>query len=276
MININYKKKYKFALGIEYNGSNYHGWQKQKNFYKKTIQEYLEKAISKIANHKIKVFCAGRTDIGVHSLGQVVHFETYNIRNNKSWILGINSLLPKDIVVNWVVPVQKAFHARFSAISRRYYYIIYINQYRSALFNNLVTTYKYNLNIEKMKRATKYLLGENDFTSFKSGKDKSSHSFRKIFNFNINKYGNYVIIDVRANAFLCHMVRNIVGSLLEIGIGNKEENWLLELLQIKDRTKAAATVQPNGLFLVEVKYPDYFCIPCINYNSYFFLKNLLV
>ncbi|QJC32760.1 tRNA pseudouridine(38-40) synthase TruA [Enterobacteriaceae endosymbiont of Donacia semicuprea] len=275
MIKIESKKKYKFALGVEYNGKNYHGWQKQKIYYKKTIQEYVENAISKIANHNIKIICAGRTDIGVHSLGQVIHFETSSFRKKKSWILGINSLLPKDIVINWIISVKKEFHARFSALSRRYFYIIYNNLYRSAIFNSLVTSYKYNLNIIKMKNAIKYLLGEHDLTSFKSGKKLNQSSFRKIINCDIQKYGNYILIDIKANAFLYHMVRNIVGSLLEIGLEKKEENWLLELITIKDRTKAAATVKPDGLFLVEVEYPKHFCIPYYNWNSYFFLKKII-
>ncbi|QJC37196.1 tRNA pseudouridine(38-40) synthase TruA [Enterobacteriaceae endosymbiont of Donacia thalassina] len=274
MINFKTKKKYKFALGVEYNGTNYHGWQKQKKYYKKTIQACLESVISQIANHNVIIFCAGRTDIGVHSLGQVIHFETDSFRKKKSWILGINSLLPKDIVINWIVSVKKEFHARFSALSRRYFYIIYNNKYRSAIFNNFVTVFNYNLNIKKIKNAMKYLLGEHDFSSFQSSKKLIGSSFRKILNCDIKKYGNYIVIDITANAFLYHMVRNIVGSLLEIGIGNKKEDWLLELIKIKDRTKASVTVKPNGLFLAEIKYPKYFGIPNIKNNLYFFLKKL--
>ncbi|QJC32353.1 tRNA pseudouridine(38-40) synthase TruA [Enterobacteriaceae endosymbiont of Donacia dentata] len=275
MIKIKSQKKYKFALGVEYNGKNYYGWQKQKTYYRKTIQECVENAISKIANHNVKIICAGRTDIGVHSLGQVIHFETNSFRKKKSWILGINSLLPKDIVINWLISVKKEFHARFSALSRRYFYIIYNNSYRSAILNGLVTSYKYNLNIMKMKNAIKYLLGEHDFTSFKSSNKQNISSFRKIINCNIQKYGNYILIDIKANAFLYHMVRNIVGNLLEIGLGKKEENWISELIKTKDITKAAATVKPDGLFLVEVEYPKHFCIPYFNWNSYVFLKQLI-
>ncbi|QJC38010.1 tRNA pseudouridine(38-40) synthase TruA [Enterobacteriaceae endosymbiont of Donacia marginata] len=273
MINLKFKKKYKFALGVEYNGTNYHGWQKQKKYHKKkTIQEYLEKVISKIANHDVIIFCAGRTDIGVHSLGQVVHFETYSFRKKKSWILGINSLLPKDIVIKWIVSVKKEFHARFSALSRRYFYIIYNNKYRSAIFNNLSTLSNHKLNIKKIKNAMKYLLGEHNFSSFQSGKKKNGSSFRNILNCDIKKYGNYIILDIKANAFLYHMVRNIVGSLIEIGIGNQNEDWLLELIKSEDRTKAAVTVKPNGLFLAGVEYPTHFRIPNIKHNLFFFKK----
>ncbi|QJC33566.1 tRNA pseudouridine(38-40) synthase TruA [Enterobacteriaceae endosymbiont of Donacia provostii] len=271
---INFAKKYKFALGIEYNGTNYHGWQKQNMNYKKTIQGYLEKVISKIANHNINIFCAGRTDIGVHSIGQVIHFETFSFRSEKSWFLGINSLLPNDIVVTWIISVKKQFHARFSALSRRYIYIIYNNTYKSAIFNNLVTLYRKKLDIIKMKNAIKYLLGEHDFTSFQCNKKKNSSSYRKIIYCDIKKYGNYILIDIKANAFLYHMVRNIVGNLLEIGTGKKKEDWLLELIKIKDRTKASITVKPDGLFLVEVKYPKYFGIPKSNYNNYLIFKNI--
>ncbi|QJC37610.1 tRNA pseudouridine(38-40) synthase TruA [Enterobacteriaceae endosymbiont of Donacia bicoloricornis] len=273
MINLKFKKKYKFALGVEYNGTNYHGWQKQKKYYKKkTVQEHLENAISKIANHNVIIFCAGRTDIGVHSLGQVIHFETYSYRKKESWISGINSLLPKDIVINWIVSVKKEFHARFSALSRRYFYIIYNNKYRSAIFNNISTLSNSKINIKKIKNAIKYLLGEHNFSSFESGKKLNKSSSRNILNCNIKKYGNYILIDIKANAFLYHMVRNIVGSLLEIGIGRKNEDWLLKLIKIKDRTKAAATVKPNGLFLVEVEYPKHFGIPSIKHNLFFFKK----
>ncbi|QJC35971.1 tRNA pseudouridine(38-40) synthase TruA [Enterobacteriaceae endosymbiont of Donacia cincticornis] len=274
-MNINFKKKYKFALGVEYNGTHYHGWQKQNIHYKKTIQGYLEKIISKIANHDVFIFCAGRTDIGVHSIGQVIHFETYSFRSKKSWFLGINSLLPKDIVIKWIISVKKNFHARFSALSRRYIYVIYNNQFKSAIFSDLVTLYKKKLNIVKMKNAIQYLLGEHDFSSFHSGKKNNVSSFRRIMYCNIKKYGNYIFIDIKANAFLYHMVRNIIGSLIEIGIGRKKENWLLELIKIKDRTKAAITVKPNGLFLIEVKYPKHFGIPFFNYNLYFILKKLI-
>ncbi|QJC35157.1 tRNA pseudouridine(38-40) synthase TruA [Enterobacteriaceae endosymbiont of Donacia proxima] len=274
-MNINFKKKYKFALGVEYNGTNYHGWQKQNINYKKTIQGCLEKVISKIANHNIIVFCAGRTDVGVHSIGQVIHFETFSFRSEKSWILGINSLLPKDIAIKWIISVKKDFHARFSALSRRYIYIIYNNRYKSAIFNDLVTLYKKNLNIIKMKNAIQYLLGEHDFSSFQSGKKTNNSSFRKIIYCNIKKYGNYIFIDIKANAFLYHMVRNIIGSLIEIGIGRQKENWLSELIKIKNRTKAASTVKPNGLFLTEVEYPKHFGIPYSDYNSYLILKKLI-
>ncbi|QJC28040.1 tRNA pseudouridine(38-40) synthase TruA [Enterobacteriaceae endosymbiont of Plateumaris braccata] len=265
------KKIFKFALGIEYNGSNYHGWQKQKEF-SNTIQQHIENAISIIANHNIEIFCAGRTDIGVHSIGQVIHFETVSIRKIKSWILGINSLLPKDIVVTWIVPVTKEFHARFSAISRKYYYIIYNSKYRSGILNKLVTQYQYNLDIKKMNKAAKYLIGENDLTSFRSVKCQSSSSYRRIIHLNIKKYNNYIIIDIKANSFVYHMVRTIVGCLLEIGSHSKKEIWLLELLKKKDRTKAATTVKPNGLFLVEIEYPKRFNIPY--YSNLNFLLNL--
>ncbi|QJC29299.1 tRNA pseudouridine(38-40) synthase TruA [Enterobacteriaceae endosymbiont of Plateumaris rustica] len=261
------KKKFKFAIGIEYNGSNYHGWQKQKK-YPNTIQQHIENAISIIANHNIKTFCASRTDIGAHSIGQVIHFETNTIRKIKSWILGVNSLLPKDIVVNWIVPVMKEFHARFSAISRKYYYIIYNNKYRSGILNKLVTQYQHNLDIIKMNKAAKYLIGENDLTSFRSVKCQSNSSYRRIIHLKIKKNNNYIIIDIKANSFVYHMIRNIVGCLLEIGSNIKKEIWLLELLKKKDRTKASVTVKPDGLFLIKVEYPKKFNIPYSNYLNF--------
>lgn len=252
-------KKIKIAIGIEYNGKNYSGWQKQIN--KSTIQYHLEKALSQIANHKIKIICAGRTDAGVHSIGQVAHFLTTQKRNKLSWTIGVNSYLPKDITILWAKKVQQNFHARYSAIARNYQYIIYNNKIRSAILFNELTQCKYPLNIKKMHNASKYLIGEHDFKAFKSKQCQSHSSKRKIIHLNILKYGNYIIIDIKANAFMYHMVRIIVGNLIEIGKEKKDVSWMLKLLKSKNNNLNMPTAPSNGLYLIAIDYPDYFNIP---------------
>lgn len=258
-IKIKKKSSIKIALGIEYKGKNFYGWQKQKN--KRSIQNCLEKSLSKITSHKVNVFCAGRTDSGVHAIGQVVHFETNNYRKNTAWTLGLNKELPNDIAIRWAKKVPNTFHARFSAISRQYYYIIYNNRLRPALLHDNVTHIYHPLNIERMKNAAKYLIGENDFSSFRSIYCQSSTPYRNLIHIKIIQLDNYIFIDVKANSFLYHMVRIIVGTLIEIGSFRKKVSWIREILMSKDRHFAGPTVKPNGLYLVFVEYPIYFGIP---------------
>ncbi|WP_080205096.1 tRNA pseudouridine(38-40) synthase TruA [Salmonella enterica] len=226
---------YKIALGIEYDGSKYYGWQRQNEV--RSVQEKLEKALSQVANEPINVFCAGRTDAGVHGTGQVVHFETTALRKDAAWTLGVNANLPGDIAVRWVKTVPDDFHARFSATARRYRYIIYKH------------------------RAAQCLLGENDFTSFRAVQCQSRTPWRNVMHINVTRHGPYVVVDIKANAFVHHMVRNIVGSLLEVGAHNQPESWIAELLAARDRTLAAATAKAEGLYLVAVDYPDRFDLP---------------
>ncbi|CAL1329072.1 tRNA pseudouridine(38-40) synthase TruA [Candidatus Providencia siddallii] len=264
----------KIALGIEYNGSNYHGWQIQQNI--KSIQSYIEKALSKFSNESIVVFCAGRTDAGVHALGQVIHFETTVIRKEISWVIGVNTYLPNDISVRWCKFVDKDFHSRYNAIARRYCYIIFNERSRPAILFNKVTHYYFKLNEKLMHEAAQYLIGEQDFSSFKSVKCQSKSSYRNILYANVNRYGSYIIIDIKANAFFYHMVRNIVGCLLEIGSCNKSINWINKLIKLKDRKKCASTAKPEGLYLVNVEYPEKFKLPKNIIESVFFLKNFFI
>lgn len=217
MIKNNIKR---FALGVEYDGSFYHGWQSQKTV--PTIQEEVEKALSIIANHKIDVICAGRTDAGVHSIGQVIHFSTTTIRKKSSWILGTNSYLSKYISIIWIKEVSEHFHARYSAITRSYRYIIYNYPFRSAIFQDKSNHVYKILNIDKMNFEAQFLLGEHDFTSFRGLNCQSHSPFRKIIKLNIWRHEAWVIIDIVANSFLYHMVRNIVGTLIEIGLSKKK------------------------------------------------------
>ncbi|WP_343183685.1 tRNA pseudouridine(38-40) synthase TruA [Buchnera aphidicola] len=256
----------KLAFGVEYDGSNYYGWESQiKGF---SIKKKLEKAISKIANHKVCIICAGRTDSGVHAYNQVIHFKTYSYRKNVTWIIGVNSLLPKDISIIWAKTVLKDFHARYSAISRSYRYIIYNNFIRSSLLRHRVNNIFFTLNVEKMNRASKVLIGENDFSSFRASRCQSYSSWRNIIQIEVYKKNDFfIIIDITANAFLYKMVRNIVGCLIEIGRNKKDESWLLHVLNLRNRIFAGPTAVSKGLYLLSVNYPKRFKILNSNFNN---------
>ncbi|MFQ0996757.1 tRNA pseudouridine(38-40) synthase TruA [Gilliamella sp. CG25] len=249
----------KIALGIEYDGSGYFGWQRQQSV--DSVQERLESALSVIADEPITVFCAGRTDAGVHATGQVIHFETKAQRSYSAWTMGVNSHLPSNIAVRWSQPVAESFHARFSATARRYRYVIYNHRYRPAILSKGVTHYYLPLNEKLMHEAAQYLLGENDFSSFRAAQCQSLTPWRNIHQISVTRQGDYVIVDIKANAFVHHMVRNIVGSLLEVGAENQKPQWIDDLLKAKDRTRAAATAKPEGLYLVQVDYPLEYQIP---------------
>jgi tRNA pseudouridine38-40 synthase len=250
---------YTIALGIEYDGSRYYGWQRQREV--RSVQEKLEKALSQVANEPVTVFCAGRTDAGVHATGQVVHFTTHALRKDAAWTLGVNANLPGDIAVRWVKNVPEKFHARFSATARRYRYLIYNHRLRPAVLQQGVTHYHAPLDAERMHRAAQCLLGEKDFTSFRAVQCQSRTPWRNLMHINVARHGAYVMVDIKANAFVHHMVRNIVGSLMEVGCGNQPEGWIAELLALKDRTLAAATAKAEGLYLVAVDYPEEFALP---------------
>ena len=249
----------RYALGIEYDGKNYCGWQKQKNVI--GVQQKLEQALSKIANQSIEVVCAGRTDTGVNATNQVVHFDTTEIRKNVAWTLGVNTHLPNDIAVTWVKEVSEDFHARFSATARRYRYIIYNNKLRSAILSYGISHCHYPLDEKLMDEAAQHLVGKHDFTSFRTVHCQSHSPIRTIYHCEITRLGEYIIVDVKANAFLHHMVRNIVGSLLRVGQSQESTLWIKEVLEIKNRCKAGVTAPPEGLYFVEVDYPEHFRIP---------------
>lgn len=249
----------KIALGIEYDGSRYFGWQRQQAV--KSVQQALETALSKVAAREVSVFCAGRTDSGVHATGQVVHFETDAIRQPHAWTLGVNANLPDDVKVKWVKQVDDDFHARFSATARRYRYLIYNNVLRPAILANGLTHYHQPLDHEKMHQAGQALLGELDFSSFRAAQCQSHSPWRNVHHLNVSRFGQFVMVDIQANAFVHHMVRNIVGSLLEVGNGNQPVEWIAWLQQQKDRTLAAATAKAEGLYLVDVTYPADFELP---------------
>ncbi|MGC6388994.1 tRNA pseudouridine(38-40) synthase TruA [Ewingella sp. S1.OA.A_B6] len=257
----------RIALGIEYDGSAYFGWQRQPDAI--SVQACLEKALSRVADVPITVLCAGRTDTGVSATGQVVHFDTPVLRKDAAWTMGVNTHLPKNISVRWMSEVAEDFHARFSATARRYRYLIYNNRFRSAILQTGITHVHLPLDVEKMQRAGQALLGENDFTSFRASQCQSRTPWRYMLHLNVSRHGNYVMVDVKANAFLHHMVRNIVGSLIEVGCGAQPESWIAELLAAKDRNLAAATAKAEGLYLVSVDYPDKFGLPKLNMGPLF-------
>lgn len=247
------------ALGIEYSGNSYCGWQKQS--HAPSVQEELEKVLTQIANHTVKVFCAGRTDTGVHATGQVVHFELNTKRPLKAWYLGANCQLPKDISIRWAKEVPQAFHARFSALARRYRYVIQNTPYPPASLAGKVTWYKNQLNVDHMHLAAQSFLGEHDFSSFQASSCQSKTSSRFIHQMSVTRVNEFIVVDIQANAFLHHMVRNIVGCLIEIGTGKQTTNFVTEILAKLDRTQAPMTAKPDGLYLVEVSYPENYELP---------------
>ncbi len=249
----------KMALGIEYCGTSYHGWQRQD--IPNSIQEYVENALSKVADQKINIFCAGRTDTGVHALHQVVHFETDVVRNMYSWVVGGNVNLPNDISILWAKEVDDDFHARFSAIIRTYKYIIMNRQSRPGTNHGLVTWERQPLDESRMQLAANSLIGEHDFTSFRTVACQAKNPVRNVRKLNISRVDDYVMFEIEANAFLHHMVRNIAGVLIEIGCGKADISWAHEVLAIRDRTKSAKTASPGGLYLAMIQYPEKYEIP---------------
>lgn len=249
----------RIALGIEYDGSGYFGWQRQQQV--RSIQGELEAALSQIANHPVTIFCAGRTDANVHATGQVIHFDTSAERTLGAWTMGINANVSGHVAVKWAKVVPDDFHARFSALARRYRYIIYNHPYRNAILGKGVTQHYLSLDEYKMHQAAQYLLGENDFSAFRAAQCQSHTPWRNIHHIHIIRQGRYLIVDIQANAFVHHMVRNIVGSLLEVGNGHQSVTWIDDLLKGRDRTLAAATAKPDGLYLVDVLYPNEFELP---------------
>lgn len=249
----------RIALGIEYDGSQVYGWQRQREV--PSVQQYLEEALGKVADSPIQVQCAGRTDAGVHATGQVVHFECDAERNMRAWTLGVNANLPDAVAVKWAKQVDSAFHARFSATARRYRYIIYNHKMRPAIARGGLTHIHMPLDAERMQQSAQALLGEQDFSAFRAALCQSKSPWRNVEYIRVYRTGDYVVIDIKANAFVHHMVRNIAGSLIEVGAGLQPVEWVGELLAGKDRTQAAATAKPNGLYLTQVSYPAHFALP---------------
>ena len=248
----------RFVLGIEYDGSAFSGWQYQLN--RRTVQNELEKALSHVANEKIVVQCAGRTDTGVHALEQVVHFDTTAKRTLDSWLMGANANLPEDVRVIWAKHAVGDFHARYSAVARYYRYVILNRKMKSALKRRQVTWCYEPLDEVKMHQAAQAMVGQHDFSSFRAQGCQSVSPNRLMHFIHVVREGEMIIIELSANAFLHHMVRNIAGVLMDIGQGKKPITWVEELLDIKDRKQGGITASPYGLHLGGVFYPEHYGI----------------
>jgi tRNA pseudouridine38-40 synthase len=251
----------RIALAVEYQGGGYRGWQRQANPQMASVQEQLETALSRIAARETTVICAGRTDAGVHAGHQLVHFDAPAGRSLKAWVAGCNSLLPRDVVVKWARPVAEDFHARFSATARRYRYVILNRSRTSAHLNGLVTHVDTPLNVALMHSEAQSLLGERDFSAFRAASCQSHTAMRNIHFVDVRRWQDFVVIDIQGNAFLHHMVRNIAGVLIAVGSAEKPAGWTAEVLESCDRTQGGVTAKPDGLYLVDVIYPEKYALP---------------
>ncbi len=249
----------RLALGISYNGQAYQGWQSQLSG--QTIQDQLELALSRFSSHKVSTLCAGRTDAGVHGLMQVVHFDTRLDRTTSSWVRGTNSFLPRDIAVQWAHPVPDEFHCRASALSRRYAYVLLESPVRPSIDSGRVGWVFTPLDLSAMQQAAGYLVGEHDFTSFRASACQALSPVIILPSIDITRRGAYWRFDFEANAFLHHMIRNILGCLLLVGQGKQPPQWLQEVLQKRDRNAAAPTFSPDGLYFLGPRYAEHWGLP---------------
>jgi tRNA pseudouridine38-40 synthase len=251
---------FRVALGVEYKGSRYRGWQRQLPGVP-SVQEELERALSRVAAQPVNLMCAGRTDAGVHASGQVVHFDTPVERPLIAWVMGANANLPGDISVTWAKVMPAHFHARFKACARRYRYVIYNDQIRPAHMAEEVTWNHRPLDVQRMREAARALVGTHDFTSFRALKCQAKSPIKTVHHFQVIEQGRMIVLDVRANAFLHHMVRNFAGMLMTIGAGERPVEWVAEALEARDRRLGGVTAHPYGLYLVQVEYPEEFVLP---------------
>ncbi|WP_404362389.1 tRNA pseudouridine(38-40) synthase TruA [Marinobacter sp.] len=248
------------ALVFEYDGACFHGWQYQKSGIP-SVEGVLSRAVAKVANHPVELVCAGRTDAGVHASYQVVHFDTRSIRNIRSWVMGINTALPSSVSVHWAGNMADEFHARFSAHHRRYRYVIYNHPVRPGILRHQVSWNYRPLDAGAMHRAAQVLVGEHDFSSFRAAGCQSRTPNRNLHHITVTRHDDFLVIDVQANAFLHHMVRNIAGALMAVGCGKRPSSWIHDILGARNRTLAGVTAPPYGLYLVDVGYPSAFGVP---------------
>ena len=249
----------RFAFGVEYAGNDYHGWQYQP--HATSVQAAVEQALSVVANESVRIICAGRTDTGVHATGQVCHFETQAVREEHSWLLGANTNLPSSIRITWLQAVPHEFHARFSATDRAYRYIILNRPIKSALLKQRVTSWFRPIDVERLQTAATLLVGQHDFSAFRTVHCQAHSPVRTLHRITVRKTQEFIYIDLQANAFLHHMVRNIVGSSIPVGLHEKPIEWIGEVLASRDRQKAGLTAPADGLYLTQVNYPTRFNIP---------------
>lgn len=253
----------RFAVGIEFSGAQYRGWQTQQPGVI-TVQETIEAVLSKIANEPIMLHGAGRTDAGVHATNMVAHFDTHAIRKIDGWLLGSNSQLPKDISIQWIKAMDTEFHARFKAQARRYRYVVYNNPSRPALLHKQVTHVFHPLDVEKMMLAAQKFEGTHNFESFRAAACQSNQPVRHVKHCRLIRHGAYLVLDIQADGFLHHMVRNIMGCLLEIGQGLYEVDHIDAIFAAEDRTAAGVTAPPDGLYFIHADYPAQFELPQVS------------
>ncbi|RDI02967.1 tRNA pseudouridine38-40 synthase [Caldimonas thermodepolymerans] len=252
----------RIALGITYRGTAYKGWQSQPGGG--TVQDHLESALRRFAGQGVRTICAGRTDAGVHGLNQVVHFDTELQREPFSWVRGTNTYLPADIAVQWCQPVPDHFHARNSALGRRYVYLLRESPVRPALETGFAGWVFRPLDVEAMRAAAAYLIGEHDFSAFRSSECQAKSPVKVLREITIRRQGAYWRFEFEASAFLHHMVRNLMGCLVAVGAGNQRPEWVQEVLDSRDRRRAAPTFAPDGLYFVGPRYDPAFGLPEVN------------
>lgn len=247
------------ALVVQYDGSGWHGWQSQP--HRKTVQDALEAALGRFADHPVRVACAGRTDAGVHALGQVVHFDTGATRTLNGWVRGVNALLPASIAVTGSAVVDETFDARFAAIARTYRYLLHVQAVRSPHWSGRAGWTPVALDLDSMDVAARTLVGTHDFSAFRSAECQAKSPVKTMEVASVRGHGDFVLFTFRATAFVQHMVRNLVGSLIAIGRGTRDAAWLVELLAARDRARSAPTFMPDGLYLARVDYPARIALP---------------
>lgn len=254
----------RIALGIAYDGRPWQGWQKQT--HGQTVQDVLELALKTFVGSPTSTVCAGRTDTGVHGLNQVVHLDTDVLRTPESWVRGTNAHLPDSIFVQWAQVVPTEFHARFSATARLYTYVILNTRVRHPMWQGRAGWVFQPLNVDAMRQASLCLLGEHDFSSFRSSQCQAKSPVRTMLNIEIVQQGPRIVVQLKANAFLHHMVRNIMGALVQVGQGREPQEYVAKILQARDRTQGAPTFSPEGLYLTDVTYPGY-SLPLVTMDS---------
>jgi tRNA pseudouridine38-40 synthase len=249
----------KVALGVEYDGAAFRGWQTQPG--RGTVQDELEAALVRIAGHPVPVVCAGRTDAGVHATGQVVHFETLANRPLSAWVRGVNTFLPPSVAVRWASPVEEDFHARFSAFGRCYRYLLINRPQRPGVWHGRAGWYHHALDETRMQEGARLLVGEHDFSAFRAADCQARSPVKLLRHAEVRRHGDMLVFDFEASAFLHHMVRNMVGSLVYVGQGKQPPSWIRDLLAAGDRKMAAPTFSAAGLYLVGVRYEDRWGLP---------------
>jgi tRNA pseudouridine38-40 synthase len=249
----------RIALGLAYDGAPWLGWQTQRGG--RTVQDTLEAVLASFLARPTSTICAGRTDTGVHALEQVVHIDTPVVRREESWVRGVNAMLPPSIRVQWATEVDSTFHARFSATARTYIYLLRVHRVASPILHGKTGWYHRPLDLAAMQGAAQLLVGEHDFSAFRSSECQAASPVRTLHQLDVAQLGDFFIFTFKANAFLHHMVRNLMGALMDVGKGNHAPEWMPELLRQRDRRLAPATFQAAGLYLARADYPESFALP---------------